>query len=191
MCVFQGFWRVSLGHAKTPCGRHEPLFRVSWPLQKKFCFRAPVQSAATTCCRGAVCKGDLPLAQIFFLILNKIGTFSEPYFSKFCVYFLDLNKPKTKILWRSAATTRLRGGVCKRISPLHGFSFGILGNIGTFSEPFFQNFVCISWIKIKPKTTILLSHWPLIDALWPLRCEMLSGRCEMLSGRCEMTLWLL
>ena len=32
--------------------------------------------------------------------------------------------------------------------------FLILGQIGTFSEPFFLNFVYISWIMIKPITTI-------------------------------------
>ena len=32
---------------------------------------------------GGVCKGDLPLAWIFFLILGKIGTFSEPSFLNF------------------------------------------------------------------------------------------------------------
>ena len=37
---------------------------------------------------GGGLRGISPLHGFFF-ILGKIGTFSEPFFSKFCVYFLD------------------------------------------------------------------------------------------------------
>ena len=35
---------------------------------------------------GGVCKEDLPLAWIFFLILGKIDTFSEPFFLNMCEF---------------------------------------------------------------------------------------------------------
>jgi len=36
-----------------------------------------------------VCKGDLPLARIFFLDLRQNWYIFRAFFSKFCVYFLD------------------------------------------------------------------------------------------------------
>ena len=93
--------------------------------------------------------GSPPLARIFFLNQLKIGTFTEPFFSKFCVYFKDfgglvsaMQKP------RVGATSRFSEylGRCKKnfvsghrckaplrrvvvgrfargISPLHRFFF--------------------------------------------------------------------
>ena len=46
------------------------------------------------------------------------------------------------------------GWVCKGDLPLHGFFFGFEAKLVHFQSLFFLNFVYISWIKIKSKTTI-------------------------------------
>jgi len=46
------------------------------------------------------------------------------------------------------------GGFARGISPLHGFFFGFEAKLVHFQSLFFLNFVYISWIKIKSKTTI-------------------------------------
>ena len=50
----------------------------------------------------------------------------------------------------------ISGGFARGISPLHGFFLNSRQNWYIF-RAFFLNFVCISLIKIKPKTKIL---WP-------------------------------
>ena len=70
-------------HAKTPCGRWEPHFRVSWPLRNFVSFGAPARSAATMLQRRGGLQGESPPCTDFFLILGKIGTFSEAFFQHF------------------------------------------------------------------------------------------------------------
>ena len=72
---FVSIWRVSLNHRKILCGRHQSLFRVSWSLQN-----------FVSCGALGFARGSPPCSD--FLILGKIGTFSEPFFLIF-VYFLD------------------------------------------------------------------------------------------------------
>ena len=88
-CTLLKWIKVSTMHAKTPCGRWEPHFRVSWPLRNFVSFGAPARSAATMLQRRGGLQGGSPPCTDFFLILGKIGTFSEAFFSTFCVYFLD------------------------------------------------------------------------------------------------------
>ena len=53
-------------HAKTPCGRWEPHFRVSWPLQNYDHLGAPARSAATTLQRrGGLQRGSPPCTDFF------------------------------------------------------------------------------------------------------------------------------
>ena len=57
-------------HAKTPCGRWEPHFRVSWPLRNFVSFGALARSAATMLQRRGGLQGGSPPCTDFFLILG-------------------------------------------------------------------------------------------------------------------------